>query len=135
VARDNAFVRGLRELGYVEGKNIVIERRFAEGKFERLAELAAELVALKVDVIVSVVTASVSGSQGCDRDDPDRHGGRFGSRWVRARRKPCATRRVPRAMGAHMWLKESFTPAVVEFQRPGMDRRHLSRSNRFLRGH
>src|SRR5207253_11307382 len=44
---------GLRELGYVEGKNIVIEWRSAEGKLDRLSELAAELVRLKVDVIVT----------------------------------------------------------------------------------
>ena len=48
--RIEAFRQGLRVLGHVEGKNIVIEWRFAEGKRERLAELAAELVRLKVDV-------------------------------------------------------------------------------------
>src|SRR5882724_5495051 len=53
VARVEAFRQGLRELGYVEGKNIVIEWRSADGKFERQGELAAELVRLKVDVIVS----------------------------------------------------------------------------------
>src|SRR5437016_12709872 len=52
-ARVEAFRRGLRELGYTEGKNIVIEWRFAEGRLERLNELAAELVRLKVEVIVS----------------------------------------------------------------------------------
>jgi putative ABC transport system substrate-binding protein len=52
-ARYEAFRQGLRELGYVEGKNIVIEWRFAEGKLDRLPALAAELVRLKVDVIVS----------------------------------------------------------------------------------
>ena len=52
-ARIEAFRQGLRELGYVEGKNIIIEWRSAEEKFDRLPELAAELVRLKVDVIVS----------------------------------------------------------------------------------
>jgi len=51
--RIEAFRQGLHELGYVERKNIVIEWRFAEGKAERLAGLAAELVGLKVDVIVT----------------------------------------------------------------------------------
>src|SRR5436305_14973650 len=51
--RTAAFSQGLRELGYVEGKNIVIEWRYAEGKLDRLDEFAAEFVRLKVDVIVS----------------------------------------------------------------------------------
>jgi ABC-type uncharacterized transport system substrate-binding protein len=46
------FLQGLRDLGYVEGRNVVIEYRDAKGKYERLPALAAELVALKVDVIV-----------------------------------------------------------------------------------
>src|SRR5438874_7619579 len=46
-----AFVQGLRDLGYVEGRNVVIEYRDAERKPERLPAMAAELVALKVDVI------------------------------------------------------------------------------------
>ncbi|MGZ9141342.1 MAG: ABC transporter substrate binding protein [Candidatus Binatia bacterium] len=52
-ARVEAFRQGLRELGYLEGKNIVIEFRHAEGKLDRLPSLAAELVRLKVDIIVS----------------------------------------------------------------------------------
>ena len=48
-----AFRQGLRDLGYAEGQNIVIEYRYAEGKAERLPDLAAELLRLKVDVIVS----------------------------------------------------------------------------------
>jgi putative ABC transport system substrate-binding protein len=52
-ARVEALRQRLRELGYVEGKNIVIEYRYAEGKLERLPDLAAELVRLKVDVIVT----------------------------------------------------------------------------------
>jgi putative ABC transport system substrate-binding protein len=52
-ARIEAFRQGLRELGYIEGKNIIIEWRSAEGKSERRSEIAAELVRLNVDVIVS----------------------------------------------------------------------------------
>src|ERR1051325_6899406 len=52
-ARVEAFRQALRELGYVEGKNIVIEWRYAEGKLDRLPALANELVRLKVDVIVT----------------------------------------------------------------------------------
>ena len=48
-----AFRQGLRELGYVEGNYIVIEYRYAEGKFDRLSTLAAELVRLKVELIVT----------------------------------------------------------------------------------
>src|SRR5262249_11795942 len=52
-ARIEAFRHGLRELGYVEGKNIVIEWRYGEGKLDRLPALAAERVRLKVDVNVT----------------------------------------------------------------------------------
>src|SRR5688572_31302324 len=51
--RSEAFRQGLRELGYVEGKNIVIDYRSAEGKPDRLPAVAAELVHLKVDLIVT----------------------------------------------------------------------------------
>ena len=51
--RIEAFRQGLGELGYVEGKNVVIEWRYAEAKPELVSELAAELVRLQVDVIVS----------------------------------------------------------------------------------
>jgi len=54
-----ALREGLRDLGYVEGKNIVIEFRWAEGKYERLPELAAELVRLKVEVIVTHGTPGI----------------------------------------------------------------------------
>jgi putative tryptophan/tyrosine transport system substrate-binding protein len=51
--RIQAFQKGLRELGYEEGKNIVVEYRYADGKFERLPDLATELAGLKVDLIVT----------------------------------------------------------------------------------
>ena len=53
-ARSEAIRRALRELGYIEGQNIASEYRYAEGKRDRLPELAAELVRLKVDLIVAV---------------------------------------------------------------------------------
>jgi putative ABC transport system substrate-binding protein len=57
------FRQGMRELGYVEGRNLVIEWRSAEGKAERLQDLAAELVQGKVDVIVTAGSAATSAAQ------------------------------------------------------------------------
>lgn len=51
---DAAFRQGMRELGYVDGETVVFESRYAEGRYERLPALAAELVRLNVDVIVAV---------------------------------------------------------------------------------
>jgi putative tryptophan/tyrosine transport system substrate-binding protein len=85
------FRRELCELGYVDGRNIVIDYRFADGKFDRLPQLAAELVQLNVDVIVSVVTQASLAAKNATRTipivivsvgDP-----------VGARRKSCATGR------------------------------------------
>ena len=59
----NAFLKGMRELGYVEGKNLVIEWRFADGKLERLPGLAAELVRLKVDVMVAGGSPAIGAAQ------------------------------------------------------------------------
>jgi putative tryptophan/tyrosine transport system substrate-binding protein len=61
--RNEAFREGLRELGYVEGKNIIIEWRFAEEKLDRLPALAAELVGLKVDVLITGGSAPTRAAQ------------------------------------------------------------------------
>jgi putative ABC transport system substrate-binding protein len=62
--RAEAFRQALRELGHVEGKNIVIEYRYAEGKFDRRPDLAAELVRLKVDVILSTGPTATRAAKG-----------------------------------------------------------------------
>ena len=56
-------MRGMRELGYVEGKNLQVEFRWAEGKYERLSGLAAELVQLKVDVIVAAGAQDIDAAR------------------------------------------------------------------------
>jgi putative ABC transport system substrate-binding protein len=66
--RTKLFRQGLRKLGYIEGQNIVIEYRYAEGKLDRLPELAAELVRHKLDTIVAaggmtVIRAAKSATQ------------------------------------------------------------------------
>jgi putative ABC transport system substrate-binding protein len=65
-----AFLQGLRELGYVEGRNVVFEFRFPEGKLGRYPALAAELVALKVDVIVAAGTPAALAAKQATRTLP-----------------------------------------------------------------
>jgi ABC-type uncharacterized transport system substrate-binding protein len=61
--RLGAFQQSLRELGYVEGHNIAIESRFAEGQYDRLPSLAAELVRLKVDVILTYAQPAIQAAK------------------------------------------------------------------------
>jgi len=58
-----ALIEGLRDLGYVEGRNVVFERRYADGRLERLPDLAAELVRLRVEVIVTGSNVHVAAAQ------------------------------------------------------------------------
>ena len=77
-ARAAAIRLALRERGYIEGQNIAIEYRYAEGKLERHPELAAELVRLKVDIIlVAGGDHTDPGGQECDQDDSHRYDGRW----------------------------------------------------------
>ena len=68
--RVDAFRQGLRALGHIEGQNIVIEYRFTDGKFERLPDLAAELVRLKVDVLVANTTNAALAAKNATRTIP-----------------------------------------------------------------
>jgi ABC-type uncharacterized transport system substrate-binding protein len=91
-ARIEAFQQSLRDHGYIEGKNINIECRYAEGKFDRVPDLAAELVRLKVDMIVTGDTPAIQGQEN-HHYDPDCHGERSGCHRRRTRRQPGAARR------------------------------------------
>ena len=73
-ANTEAFKQGLHDLGYIEGKNIVVEWRFAEQNRDRLRALASELVRLKVDVIVATWRGRYPRSEGSDEHNSYRHG-------------------------------------------------------------
>ena len=65
-----AFRQGLGALGYIEGQNAMIEARYSDGKLDKLSDLAAEIVRLKVDVIVTAATTAVRAAQGATRTIP-----------------------------------------------------------------
>ena len=69
-SRREAFRDGLRALGYVEEQNAMIEARYADGRFERLPELAADLVRLNVDVIVAAPTSAIKAARQATRTIP-----------------------------------------------------------------
>ena len=60
---EQALLQGLREQGYVEGKNLVLERRYADGRNERMPEFARELAAMKLDAVVTTCTPSTRAAQ------------------------------------------------------------------------
>ena len=68
----DAFLQGLRDLGYEEGRTIVLEKRYAEGHPERLPKLASELVELKVDVIVTAAFPAINAARARHRGDDAR---------------------------------------------------------------
>jgi putative ABC transport system substrate-binding protein len=66
----DALFEGLRDLGYTEGRNLVVERRYAEGRAERFADFAEEMVRQKVDIIVVTTTPGSVGHQEGHHDYP-----------------------------------------------------------------
>jgi putative tryptophan/tyrosine transport system substrate-binding protein len=66
----NALLDGLRERGYIEGRNIVFERRFSEGKAERFPEFAADMVRLKVDIIIVTTTPAAFAAKNATQTIP-----------------------------------------------------------------
>jgi putative ABC transport system substrate-binding protein len=86
----SAFLQGMRDLGYVEGRDFVMESRYAEGKYEQFPELAAELVRLKVDVILTGTTAAIRTLQRATHHNSDCPCLFDRSGRQRLRREPCA---------------------------------------------
>jgi hypothetical protein len=75
--RAEAIRLALRERGYIEGQNIATEYRYTEGKADRAPELLAELVRLKVDIIVVGTPHKYPGGRECDQDDSYRYDGHW----------------------------------------------------------
>ncbi len=80
-----AFVEALRQLGWIEGKNVVFVYRYADNRLDRLPELAEELVRLKVDVIVTAGNTSTACCQARHHDDTHCYGGG----WRSTRERTC----------------------------------------------
>src|SRR6266567_3030496 len=116
------LIRGLRELGYMEGKNIIIEERWADGKYEHLPGLAAELVQMKVDVILAGGTPAVQAAQQATTTIPIvmvRTGDPVGSGFVASLSRPGRNITGPSNMSAEVASKylELLRAAVPKLSR------------------
>ena len=66
-----SLIEGLRKQGYIEGRNLVIDQRSADGKIERLPSFLTELIALRPDVIVAIATPAIAAAQRATSTIPD----------------------------------------------------------------
>jgi putative ABC transport system substrate-binding protein len=115
-----AFLEGLRELGYMEGRNLVIERRYAEGNEDRLPELAAELVRLKLDVIVAMGGSPPYAAKGATSTIPivfTNNGDPVGSGLVASLARPGGnvtglSLTTPELLGKRLQLLKETVPGV-----------------------
>ena len=80
-----SFRNKLREFGYIEGQNLIVDYRFAEGREERYSNFAAELVALPVDLIVTWGTPAAFAAETCNYNNSNRARGH----WGRHQYRPC----------------------------------------------
>jgi len=114
------FFQRLRELGYVEGQNLAIERRFSEGKAERLPDLAADLVRLKVDILVAAASPAPLAAQSVTKTIPivmTNHGDPVGSGLVASLARPGGniaglSFRNPEIVGKQLELLKEVIPRV-----------------------
>ena len=121
--RLDAFRQGLRELGYADGKNINIEYRYAEGRFERLPELAEELVRLKVDIFVVTTDLTAQAARKLTRTIPivmASSGNPIGSGLVASLARPGGNvtglyQYSPELVGKRLELLKEVVPKVTRF--------------------
>jgi len=111
----NGLRQGLRELGYVEGKTIAIEYRYAEGKLDRLPDLVAELVRLKVDVIVTAGGTSTRAAKDATATIPIVM--TQGDDWFRIRRQSGSTRGERHRAERHVYRFKRQTAGASEGDR------------------
>ena len=88
---DDAFFQGLRDLGWIEGQTIIVERRFAAGNIDQLKDSAAELVHLKVDLIVTAASAATQAAKDATASIPHCFYQRGRSGWSALRPEPRAS--------------------------------------------
>lgn len=121
--RVDAFRQGLRELGYVEGRNIIMEHRYAEGKFERLAELAEDLARRKIDIFLVPNDLTARAAQKAAADIPivmASSGNPIGTGVIASLARPSGnvtglTSYSPELLGKRLEIMKEVLPKVSRF--------------------